>query len=281
MKLTPEQRMRLELNRQLALERKKKKLEAQEQDAEQETQKFAKETEKDVQESENICEEGVAKNDQEYTDLLFQALGDIDIYSDGEGQQCPGMPSNLAPKSEAVTKDPYDFGGDSMDEGEDDDDEDGSTDSDDKARQSRGRYALIEYKCAAVQEFTVSDMGIEDFVAANGTKFIVGTLSKWIESCRTENWPDFLAQCSAEEKAKAKKVPNWYRHVANAMALSEAKETPFPAKLGRTRYRDKHEYMTDLVLELAALVKQRRALREKVGLPAAMHTLRKMVKEKD
>ena len=106
MELTPEQRMRLELNRQLALERKKKKLEAQKQDAEQGAQKIAKETEKDVQESENTCEEGAAKNDQAYTDLLFQALGDIDIYSDGEGQQFPGMLSSLAPKSEAVTKDP-------------------------------------------------------------------------------------------------------------------------------------------------------------------------------
>ena len=79
----------------------------------------------------------------------------------------------------------------------------------------------------------------------------------------------------------SKKIPNWYRSVANAIAIAESKDLPFPKKLGRKRFVDKFEYINCLVEELITLVKRRRIMKEKVDIKAVVHTLKKMLAEKE
>ena len=135
-------------------------------------------------------------------------------------------------------------------------------------------------KNATVQKFFVSGLTPDEFVDMN-PNILGSTLDKWTEACTKDNWPDFLKRCSPQEATTAKKIPNWYRSVANAVAIAEGRERPFAMKLGRQRFQHKHEYLHHLVQELVVLVQQRRHLKEKVDIKDAVHTLKKMVTEKE
>ena len=118
---------------------------------------------------------------------------------------------------------------DSMDEGDDEDG--GLQDSEDSETPpgGRGTYSTIAMKNATVQKFFVSGLTPDEFVDMN-PNILGSTLDEWTEACTKDNWPDFLKRCSPQEATTAKKIPNWYRSVANAVAIAEGWERPFAMK---------------------------------------------------
>ena len=175
---------------------------------------------------------------------------------------------------------------DSMDEDQDEDEdeeeaqESGESEGEQAVPEGRGSYSTIAMKNTTVQKFFVSGLTSDEYTEMN-PNIMPSTLDKWVEACTKDQWADFLTRCSAEEAAHAKKIPNWYRSVANAVAIAEHKEQPFAMKLGRKRFQHKHEYLQHLVEELVILVQRRRHLKEKVDLKSVVHTLKKMIKEKE
>ena len=101
-------------------------------------------------------------------------------------------------------------------------------------------------KNATVQKFLVSGLTPDEFLEMN-PNMLSSTLDKWTDACTKDNWPDFFKRCSPHESTTAKKIPNWYRSVANAVAIAAGTEAPFGMKLGRNRFLQKHEYLQHLV----------------------------------
>ena len=142
-----------------------------------------------------------------------------------------------------------------------------SDDSEQGKKQVRGSYGLISFKLQAVTNLANSGLEIEEFLAtAGGTygKVTSTTLSKWQWQCQKEDWSDLMARCTLAEKSSLKKVPNWYRSVANALAVSQERDMPFPQKLGRKRYTDKFSYMKALYEDLVHIMQKRRHITYKL-----------------
>lgn len=195
-----------------------------------------------------------------------------------------GEPDDKTEEAEDTSmQDPY-MVIDSMDEDQDEDEdeaqESGESEGEQAVPEGRGSYSTIAMKNTTVQKFFVSGLTSDEYTEMN-PNIMPSTLDKWVEACTKDQWADFLTRCSAEEAAHAKKIPNWYRSVANAVAIAEGKEQPFAMKLGRKRFQHKHEYLQHLVEELVILVQRRRHLKEKVDLKSVVHTLKKMIKEKE
>ena len=174
---------------------------------------------------------------------------------------------------------------DSMDEDQDEDEdeeeaqESGESEGEQAVPAGRGSYSTIAMKNTTVQKFFVSGLTSDEYTEMN-PNIMPSTLDKWVEACTKDQWADFLTRCSAEEAAHAKKIPNWYRSVANAVAIADGKEQPFAMNLCRKRFQHKHEYLQHLVEELVILVQPRRHLKEKIDLKSVVRTLKKMIKEK-
>jgi hypothetical protein len=243
MVLTEEQRARMEQNRATALARRAA-LQQQERD--------------------------------EYQGALAEAL----LGDNGEDNQT-GVETKSEEPSAGISEDPY-IVFDNMDEGEDELGNQESEESEESQTRSAGRgsYSTIKMKNDIVQDFLVTGETAADYVEVH-PNILASTLDKWTEACAKEQWPDYLARCSPAELTTAKKVPNWYRSVANALAMAEGNAQPFPMKLGRKRFLHKHEYLQHLVEELVKIIQHRRNLKEKVDLKSAVHTLKRMIKEKE
>ena len=225
------------------------------------------------------------KEDEEYAmalrDALLENPGEHEKTDAEVGEDTAGNTAEVGNKngepSAGIEEDPY-MCMDSMDEDTDEEESDESEGF--TTPLGRGSYSTIAVKNKAVQDFFVSGLTTADYVETH-PDILASTLDKWVDACAKEQWPDFLARCSVAEATSAKKIPNWYRSVANAVAIADGKEQPFSMKLGRKRFLHKFEYLQHLVEELTVLIQQRRHLKEKVDLKSVVHTLKKMVKEKE